>query len=254
MKIAKRALLIVQILILLAMSAMASQVETDLKVEHQIRLCDTKENVIEKLKLEATSFSTQSIMYIETADRYYQQNRWTLRLKINANTVTLDAKKRYAQDEATPVINKIKCELDKHAQILEKTCKLSQQISRSLFESVVNKNRPWSDLLNSDQKNWLLNESEIKSEVNILGTLIADRNEFIHPELGKITTDIVSVKNDEKITYHEISIRYPHSQVSHYADLFESFIAESGVVACSNQEEWDFKKFDILKNTTSLNQ
>lgn len=218
----------------------------ELLVEQQFRLCEDKKTLINKLNLENESARKRDVLYIETTDRFYQANGWVIRIKTKNDKVDIDLKKRFESNEPGPSMAGLECELDKHGDNLGKTCKINNEISLDKLEKIILNHEAWSDILSSAQKKWLTKESVIHEYAQFYGTLKNIRHEFDDKDLGKVSLDLVHLDRDESITYHEISIRYPISEDEIKTSAFLNFIKRKNLKTCSNQDDWQISKFDVM--------
>lgn len=217
---------------------------SSLPVEHQVRLCEGQNSIMSKLQLKLSAAKERDIAYLETTDQMYRQNGWTLRLKIKSSKIEVDVKKRYATVEAIGLKN-LECELDQHVK-QTKTCKINHETTLIKYKSVLAGTSKWHELLSLAQIDWLKENSNFFENTKTFGTLINKRFEFDNNDLGAVTLDTVHLKNNESITFHEISIRYQQSEAIKKSQMFESFIKAKGLVKCANQEDWDIDKFEVM--------
>jgi uncharacterized protein YjbK len=219
---------------------------SEVLIEHQIRLCDSDEVILKALQINKKDLKLRKIYYIENIARDLKTKNYTLRLKGKNSKVEVDLKKRILDKQIPDIFNNGNCEIDKHANVLEQTCKSSNEVSETLLKSVIKGEKEWSDILSKEQLNWLSTDQLYHLDPKIYGTLVANRGEANHKELGVITLDLVEVENHQDVKYHEISIRYPLSELSKKSSLFEAFVKDLSVKVCDNQIDWEINKFDIL--------
>ncbi len=237
------------ILFLLVSSASlfaATDFEKKPVIEHQIRICDSEKKILKKLELNPEDSKFRSIFYVETPDQFYRHNGWVIRIKLKSDKATVDIKRRVSKNDILPDQKKIECEYDKHDKSLEKTCKLSSEMSLKDVKKVINNNLHWQSALSKDQRDWLEEASEIKNDAQFVGTLNDNRFEFDHDELGVITLDTVNLDSDSSINYHEISVRYPANEESKKAVIFEKFMIKKKILMCPGQTDWAINKFDVM--------
>ena len=215
-------------------------------VEHQIRICDDEKNILEAFKFSPSQGKKREIIYLETPDSFYKRNGWVIKIKKKPSEITVDIKKRMPNNENVPDLINLECELDKHGPSLEKTCKLTHIISGKLFNEVINKTKPWFEILSPAQFEWLNSRSTIKNNALFYGTLKNTRFEFNHPDLETLSIDAVHLDSDKKITFHEISIRYLESELEIKGPLFESFLKNKNILICPDQLDWSINKFDVM--------
>lgn len=219
---------------------------SEVLIEHQIRLCDSDEVILKALQINKKDLKFRKIYYIENIARDLKAKNYTLRLKVKNSKVEVDLKKRILDKQIPDIFNNGNCEIDKHANVLEKTCKASNGVSEAILQDVISGNSDWTKLLSKEQLNWLSTDQLNHLDPKIYGTLDANRGEANHKELGTITLDLVHVESHEEVKYHEISIRYPLSELSTKASSFEAFVKNRSVKACDNQIDWEINKFDVL--------
>lgn len=232
--------------IFLTLGALKLFAAAETLVEHQIRLCDSDEVILKALQTNKKELKPRKIYYLETFNRELKAKNYTLRLKVKNSKVEVDLKKRIFDTKIPDIFNNGNCEIDKHADVSEKTCKASNGVPEAILQDVISGNSDWTKLLSKEQLNWLSTDQLNHLDPKIYGTLEANRGEFNHKELGTITLDLVQVEKHEDVKYHEISIRYPISEMIQKASIFEAYINELEVKTCSNQIEWEINKFDVL--------
>lgn len=215
-------------------------------VEHQVRLCDEHKSILNKLELTKTSEKKREVIYVETRDRFYQQNNWTIRIKIKANKVEVDLQKRMNSDDSVSGIEKLECELDRHGPVLQKTCHLPHEISPQNLKKIINSNDSWTLILSKAQEKWLKKESALREDALFHGTLKASRYELSTPDFSEITLDIVHLSSNPFYTYHEISTRYLIKDESTKSTLFENFVKSKKLITCPDQIDWEINKLDVM--------
>jgi hypothetical protein len=215
-------------------------------IEHQVRICDSEGQILEKLNLKSNSVKKRDIFYIETADQFYRTNGWVIRLKVKSSMAIIDIKKRFRRADIVPAIKNLECEYDKHGPSVEKSCKLSSEIPVSDVKNIINQNKSWINILSSAQKKWLKLEDVIRTDAYFNGILKDKRYEIEHPVLGTITLDTVYLDSNPNITYHEISLRYNEQDEHKMAVLLDNFIQRKNVILCPNQLDWAINKFDVM--------
>lgn len=229
-------------------------VDSKAVIEHQIRLCDDQKNIFKKLNLQDLSGKKRIVLYAETANRFYQQNNWTIRLKIKSEKVEIDVKRRMGKNEATPESSQVECEYDRHGSSVEKTCKLSHEISFLKLSQIISGGKNWSAVLSTEQKKWLTEKAAFREDVLFYGSLKNIRHGFKHPEFGDVTVDLVHLAGNDSVTYHEISIRYPKSEEGKKADLFEDYVKSEKLITCPDQIDWSINKFDVMNPVEELSK
>ncbi|MFA6236049.1 MAG: hypothetical protein WC635_01875 [Bacteriovorax sp.] len=214
-------------------------------VEHQVRLCDEHKSILNKLHI-TTSEKKREVIYVETRDRFYQQNGWTIRIKIKTNTAEIDLKKRLKSNASTTGIEEIECELDKHGSVLQKTCSIHHEISPQKLKKIIDDDDSWTSILSKSQEKWLTKESALREDALFHGTLNASRYELSSPDFSEISLDIVHLSSNPFYTYHEISTRYLLKDLSRKSALFLNYVKSKKLIACPNQIDWEINKFDVM--------
>ncbi len=230
---------------------LASESEiSNLNLEHQIRICESKDQIISKLKLNPDDFKSKDVLYVETIDQKFKASGWSIRIRKSEKKIELDLKKKISISNSLEEVTQFDCEFDLHGTTLEKTCKLNNVIDSKLFEEVLKGEKNWLHLLNNDQEKWLKNENMLLTDALILGNLLHLRSSLSIKSLGDMTIDLVNLNARQKakdISFNEVSIRYPKDKISVYAHKFEKIVDDLGLNKCSNQIDWDINKFEVLK-------
>jgi len=222
-------------------------------VEHQIRLCESHGQILQKFNYQNNDLKKRNVYYLETIDQKYKSLGWSLRVRQSEKKIELDIKKKVPLNSFSDLSKNLFCELDLHGNELEKTCKMNNQINLKLFEAFQNGEVEWQQLLSLDQKKWLNGENAFLNDTLLWGTLTQLRGVFSVKGLGDVTFDLVNPDKNQSVSYHEVSIRYPKEKLATYAAQFENFVSELNIVKCSNQIDWEVSKFEVLKPINTLN-
>lgn len=225
-----------------------AQGDSDLLIEHQMRLCDDDQSVLKKFELtDLTKNKLQKIFYLETHNHDFQTNFWSIRFRVRENEVEITTKLRSDKFiHSPPPYKNVECEYDLHGTAKEYACKINSLISNKDFKRLLNGETNWTELMSGDQLNWLKREKALYQNAFIWGTLENNRYKFDHPKFGTITIDLVHPTNQDDVSYHEISIRYKESKSSNVKELFTQYVKESKVLLCPNQLDWQTDKFQIM--------
>jgi len=223
-----------------------------INTEHQIRLCDSKQSILEKLKLDNLSSgfkaSFYKVYYLETLNRDLEKNQWSIRVRAKKNKAEITIKKKFLNIPSNVSYSPdMICEYDLHGAVKEYSCKINADISNSEFESVIKKQKNWLDVLDSSQVKFLKDFNANFENVLVFGTLNNERLQWEHPSFGTITLDLVELENSTLNTFHEISIRYPAVNGGVTSLEFEKYFNSKGIKACLNQASWPVDKFNLFK-------
>lgn len=233
-------------------SLSAHALEDGLFIEHQLRICDSKKEVLKKLNLHKSDAQVRTLFYVETPDQFYRETGWVIKLKLKKKTVDIDIKRRMKNASPNAEISGIECEYDKHDNSIEKTCSLGSEVALKDFEKIIKEKKSWTGILSSDQKKWLTAHSEIKADARILGTIKDERFEINHETLGVMTVDTAYLASDENVTFYEVSVRYPKQDLNTKGPLFEDFINDTRIGLCADQMDWPVNKYDLMAPLTDL--
>lgn len=219
--------------------------------EHQIRLCDNKESIIEKLHLkEIISADIKNkksyVYYIETKNRDYASLNWSIRVRVKSNKTEITVKKKLvAKDYSNSKYPNMVCEYDLHGPAKNYSCKIDASVSTKEFESVLKNQKKWTDLLDSDQHKFLKEDDALFENAVVFGTLFDERFLWDDSKLGQITVDLTHMVKHQENTFHEISIRYPIND-KEMGIQFENFVKSTKIKTCENQIDWPINKFDLF--------
>lgn len=214
--------------------------------EHQIRLCDDNQNIVEKLALSGAQFKKTAIYYAESPERSLATLGLSIRIKLKQNKAEVTVKKRIAKDETLkPDIQAI-CENDLHGGQKNRTCKIDSSVDRAEFEQWLEKKKHLSALLSKEQVNLLSRYGTVPEKAVVYGTLLSQRYQWTDKRFGEMTLDLVAQSGKEEIRFHELSIRYADSDLL-IGSQFETFLSNTGIKACADQIKWPVNKFDTLE-------
>lgn len=216
-----------------------------LNVEHQIRICDTTENILKAFNLESKKFKRREIYYLEDNVFNLKNNKLIIKIKTKSPNIEVDLKKRININEIDQYsIND--CEFDKHENYLDLTCKYKNINSEKKLEELKDNTIHWQNILSSEQLNVLENVINMPLDLKLFGTLVNDRYTLKDQDFSEISIDLVSLKTDTKFSFHEVSVRYPYKELALKSKQFESYILNTGLKSCPNQKDWEINKFDVL--------
>lgn len=217
-----------------------------LNVEHQIRICDTSENILRAFNLKKASFKSRELYYFETDNLILKSNQLIIKIKNKFDRIEIDLKKRISIEDLNDYSD-ANCEFDKHDNNIELTCKYSHQETIQTLDDLKNHKHDWQNALSSEQLNFLENIKSESLNLKLFGTLSNLRYTIMTPDFSEISIDLVTLKSDNKINFHEISVRYPYNELEKKSLQFETLIKKSGLKLCLNQQDWDVKKFEVMK-------
>ncbi len=169
-----------------------------LNIEHQIRLCDDKQTILDKIKNDpwSSSFNSNSykVYYIDTANRDFEKNQWSIRARIKKNKTEITVKKKFPNIPSKQNIPpEMICEFDLHGSVKEYSCKINSDIANSDFENIIKKQTNLLDVLDSSQVKFLKDNNLNLKDILVYGTLINVRLQWNHPQFGTITLDLVEL-------------------------------------------------------------
>ncbi len=244
---------ITMILILLMAFNLFNKLMASSIIEHQVRLCENEQSILEKLSLipetvknlQAKEFQ---VYYLETLKRDFQANNWSLRIRLKKNKIELTVKKKSAPSmDLSTKYPGIICEYDLHGSTKDYSCKLNSESSEKDFKNVLANTKVWTELLDQTQKSFLEDHNALFENALVYGTLEDSRFQWDQKDIGTITLDLVHQSHKEEISFHEISIRYLDIEAHDVASKFENFIKENNLTKCSNQIEWPIDKFEVFE-------
>ncbi len=240
------------LLALLSVNANATTEKLQTNIEHQIRICDTNENIIAEFNLKKNfPIEMQSkkfkIYYAETREHTYSDLKWSIRFREKNSKVEITVKKKMNLNEEKPKYSNVVCEYDMHGATKEYSCKINSEIPASEFEKVLSNKKNWTKVLDLDQYDFLKENNVVFENAQIYGILEANRFQWTDNNFGLITVDLVHLNHNSSTTFNEISIRYPVGSPTSLSKSFENYVAQSGVIACANQIDWAVDKFQVLE-------
>lgn len=221
--------------------------DNSLVIEDQYRLCDSDENIIEKLNLKTNSEKNQNIYHLETADKIFKKNGWSIRFRERDDNVELTVKhhsESYLNNH--PDLKDIECEYDLHEDVKEYSCKLNSKISIKDFNRLKRSEIHWTDLLTSDEFNWL-NQNQLLIDANLWGFQTNRRFKINYKNLKDITIDLIHLQKRPDLSFHEISVRFTENNQIKRHEEFINFLKNTGVFLCTNQNEWEVDKYQYLE-------
>lgn len=226
--------------------------EPALNIEHQIRLCDEGQLIFKKLfpsqdNSSETKDKKYKIYYIETKDHIYESLGWSIRARVKSKNTEITIKKKSSERiELDGLFHDMICEYDLHGSKKTYSCKLSGEVPNEEFQNVIMNNKKWTDLLSSDQYNFLQDSNLILKDAVVYGMLDSKRVQWKNDLFGLVTLDLVYPYNNNDISFHELSIRYPAKSGNEVAIQFENFVKTTGIKTCKNQIDWLVNKFEVL--------
>ena len=221
-------------------------------VEHQIRLCDSEQEIINKFQLNSlipvdVQTSEFQVYYIDTINRDYESLNWSLRVRVKNKKTEITVKQKSVK-ELNPAIKypHMICEYDLHGSVKEYSCKISASVPTEDFFQVLKKNKNWLNLLDSTQRKFLSDNNSLLKNAVIYGSLIARRLRWDDADFGQVTLDLIHQYGHEKNIFHEISIRYPSDTSNNVGFQFVNAVKSTGTELCPEQTNYP-SKFEVLE-------
>lgn len=219
-----------------------------INIEHQVRLCEDEQSIIKKLNLNQEESKKFQTYYIETKNKDYETQGWSIRVRVKSNKTEITVKKKAREtDHLENKYPNIICEYDLHGATKEYSCKLNADLQTADFYKVLKNNKSWIDILDSAQFNLLKDNNLLLRNALIFGELENTRIQWDDHKLGLITLDLVHLSQNANTTFHEISIRYPVNAGKEIGIQFENLLQSAKIKTCSDQVDWPINKFDILE-------
>jgi uncharacterized protein YjbK len=240
------------IIIFALCNCLSSIKASEIKIEHQFRLCDSDESILEKFGIDEKS-NTEiqgkkfKIYYVDTLDRLYNKSNWSIRFREKNNKVELTIKNKIDPIVDVSKYSNIECEYNLHGTTKEYACKLTSEVSINDFEKILKGSKNWTTLLSKVQLELIKDLNVVHESAKVWGVLDAERHQWNDKKLGAISVDLIHSEKDNSATYNEISIRYPVSNSNTFSKKFEEYLQNSGVGLCSDQMQWGIDKFDVIE-------
>lgn len=212
----------------------AAALNTDqLLTEVQVAICEEPSAIEQKIELESWKLKRNlSTYFVENKDLSFYSKGWVFRIRKNnlkqKVDVTLKKNMSAARNiEQDNIPDGADCEYDSHGDQKKLSCKLNREISVSEFEEISSV-RAWTDLLNSEQINWL------KSDVGELPQNLEMTFDFTGPSYEKSGV-VIDVDESHGRSFVEISERTNTNGISQVQKELLNFLAQHQLRVCNEE-------------------
>lgn len=243
---------IIFLIFCLISSNVFAAIDNSTNIEHQIRLCDSEQEIINKFLLNSLvpidlQTSEFQLYYIDTIKRDYDSLKWSLRVRVKNKKTEITVKKKSIREiDLAPKYPNMICEYDLHGSVKEYSCKISTEVLTEDFLQVLKNNKNWLNILDFTQRKFLSDNNALFKNAVIYGSLIDRRFRWEDTKFGLVTLDLIHQYGHEQNTYHEISIRYPFFSSKDVGVQFMNSVQSTGTGICSEQTNYP-SKFDVLE-------
>lgn len=216
-------------------------------IEHQLRLCDSSNHILNSLNLNNTGPREFNLYFIETPNKDYETNKWSIRIRFKSNKTEITVKKKsFELEQLDKIYSGMICEYDQHGSVSEYGCKLNADISNNDFDRVIKNKANWTEILSKQQYKLLNDHQMILPNSKVVGFLKNYRYQWDDHFFGTITLDLIHLPNNEDVSFNEISIRYLQNSNVLMGKKFDQLIQSVHINLCTNQVDWEVDKFDLL--------